>query len=104
MPFDCIRMYRPCTLRPTPPSLPNSTPSPGGVSGQRACPHAQLGIYRRRLTGRLWNTTSCLTVAPLTHAQVAPGLDVERDIIAHMEFRPFFPDEGPKLMDARIFT
>jgi hypothetical protein len=28
------------------------------LAGQRACPHAQLGIYRRRLTGRLWNTTS----------------------------------------------
>jgi hypothetical protein len=24
--------------------LTNSTPSPGGCSGQRACPHAQLGI------------------------------------------------------------
>jgi hypothetical protein len=23
------------------------------------------------LTGRLWNTTSCLTVAPLTHSLVA---------------------------------
>jgi hypothetical protein len=34
--------------------------------GQRACPHAQLGI-RRRLTRRLWNTASCLTAAPLTH-------------------------------------
>jgi hypothetical protein len=24
-------------------------------------------VYRRRLTGRLWNTASCLTAAPLTH-------------------------------------
>jgi hypothetical protein len=65
------------------------TPSPGGCSGQRACQHAQLGVpetahgptleyhqlhssrplhslthtpswvYRRRLTGRLWNAASC---------------------------------------------
>jgi hypothetical protein len=28
-------------------------------------------VYRRRFTGRLWNTTSCLTVAPLT---LAPSL------------------------------
>jgi hypothetical protein len=77
--------------------------SPGGCSGQRACPHAQLGIpetahgpplehhqlphgssthslthtlswvYRRRLTGRLWNTTSCLTAAPLTHSLTRPA-------------------------------
>jgi hypothetical protein len=46
----------------------NSTPSPGGRSGQRACQHAQLGIPERRLTGRLWNTPSCLTAAPLTHS------------------------------------
>ena len=77
---------------------PSSSHQTGGCSGQRACPHAQLGIpetssradsgippaasrplhslthtpswvYRRRLTGRLWNTTSCLTAAPLTHSQ-----------------------------------
>ena len=34
--------------------------------------------------------------------EVAPGIDVERDILAHMEFKPFI-NEPPKLMDARIF-
>jgi hypothetical protein len=28
-------------------------------------------VYRRRLPGRLWNTASCLTAAPLTHSR--PG-------------------------------
>jgi hypothetical protein len=31
--------------------------------------HTPSWVYRRRLTGRLWNATSCLTAAPLTHAR-----------------------------------
>jgi hypothetical protein len=46
---------------------PSSSHQTGGCSGQRACPHPSW-VYRRRLTGRLWNTTSCLTVAPPTHS------------------------------------
>lgn len=34
--------------------------------------------------------------------EVAPGIDIERDVLAHMDFRPQIPVE-PKLMDARIF-
>lgn len=37
----------------------------------------------------------------LTLTEVAPGLDLERDILAHMAFRP--PVDGPAEMDARIF-
>ena len=33
--------------------------------------------------------------------EVAPGIDVERDILAHMDFKPIVRD--PKPMDARIF-
>jgi propionate CoA-transferase len=33
--------------------------------------------------------------------EVAPGIDVERDILAHMDFRPIVHD--PKLMDGGIF-
>jgi propionate CoA-transferase len=33
--------------------------------------------------------------------EVAPGIDIDRDILAHMDFRPIVRD--PKLMDARIF-
>jgi hypothetical protein len=53
--------------------LPNSTPSPGDVrvSGRA---HTPSWVYRRRLTGRLWNTTSCLTAAPLTHSLTRLGI------------------------------
>ncbi len=34
--------------------------------------------------------------------EVAPGIDIERDILAHMDFTPKM-DVPPKLMDARIF-
>ena len=33
--------------------------------------------------------------------EVAPGIDIDRDILAHMEFRPIIRDPQP--MDARIF-
>lgn len=36
----------------------------------------------------------------LTLTEIAPGVDLERDVLAHMAFRPRI--EGPKL-DARIF-
>jgi hypothetical protein len=110
-------MNRPCTLRPL--LRPYQTDSlPGGCSGQRMCPHAQLGIpktahgppleyhqlhslthtpswvYRRRLTGHLWNTASSthshtrpagytedgsrpasgIPPAPLTHAHAQLGI------------------------------
>ena len=35
--------------------------------------------------------------------EIAPGMDVERDIVANMEFRPLMPAGGPILMDERIF-
>ena len=35
--------------------------------------------------------------------EVAPGIDIEKDILAHMEFKPIIKGT-PKLMDARIFT
>ena len=49
----------------------NSAPPNGGCSGQRACPHAHW-VYRRRLTGRLRNTTSCLTCSS-THSLPSGG-------------------------------
>jgi propionate CoA-transferase len=38
----------------------------------------------------------------LTLVEIAPGLDAERDVIAHMDFRPRVADDL-KPMDARIF-
>jgi propionate CoA-transferase len=43
-----------------------------------------------------------LTGAGLKLVEIAPGMDLERDILARMDFRPII--EGvPRLMDARIF-
>jgi len=52
----------------------------------------------------LYVTERCvfrLTPAGLELVEVAPGIDTERDIFAHMAFRP--PVRDPKPMDARIF-
>jgi propionate CoA-transferase len=35
-------------------------------------------------------------------AEIAPGIDLDRDILAKMDFRPLIPN-SPKLMDQRIF-
>jgi propionate CoA-transferase len=43
-----------------------------------------------------------LSQGQLVLAEIAPGIDIERDILAHMDFRPAM-DEPPVLMDARIF-
>lgn len=43
-----------------------------------------------------------LTPAGLELTEVAPGVDIEDDVLAHMEFKPVVPDEVG-LMDPRIF-
>ncbi|UGY18970.1 acyl CoA:acetate/3-ketoacid CoA transferase [Bradyrhizobium septentrionale] len=43
-----------------------------------------------------------LTEGGLELIEVAPGIDIERDILRLMEFRPLIPRDPP-LMDARIF-
>ena len=35
--------------------------------------------------------------------EIAPGVDLEDDVLAHMAFRPLLLPEGPALMDERIF-
>ena len=50
----------------------------------------------------LYVTERCvfrLTPEGLELAEVAPGIDVERDILAHMRFRPIVRE--PKTMDGR---
>src|SRR5215510_10100706 len=54
----------------------------------------------------LYVTERCvfaLTQAGLELVEVAPGIDVERDILAKMEFKPVIHRE-PALMDRRIFA
>lgn len=54
----------------------------------------------------LYITERCvfkLTAEGLELTEIAPGVDLQKDILAKMEFKPLLPRE-PKLMDARIFT
>jgi propionate CoA-transferase len=44
-----------------------------------------------------------LTREGLMLIEIAPGVDLERDILAHMAFRPVIPEGGPAMMDSRIF-
>ncbi len=43
-----------------------------------------------------------LTEAGLELVEIAPGMDLEKDILAHMDFKPIMKG-APQLMDARIF-
>ncbi|TGN99191.1 acyl CoA:acetate/3-ketoacid CoA transferase [Burkholderia sp. USMB20] len=52
----------------------------------------------------LYITERCvfeLTPDGLVLTELAPGIDLERDVLAHMAFRPRV--DGPRLMDPRIF-
>ena len=52
----------------------------------------------------LYVTERCVlrrTAEGVELTEVAPGIDLDRDILAHMEFRPIVRD--PKPMDARLF-
>jgi propionate CoA-transferase len=54
----------------------------------------------------LYVTERCvfkLTPGGLELTEIAPGADVEKDVLAHMGFEPIIRGE-PKLMDPRIFT
>jgi propionate CoA-transferase len=59
-------------------------------NGQRALYVTERAVFRRNEAGRL------------ELIEVAPGVDIERDILAQMEFRPDVA-AGVKTMDARIF-
>ncbi|MBL8398237.1 MAG: acyl CoA:acetate/3-ketoacid CoA transferase [Candidatus Accumulibacter sp.] len=60
----------------------------------------------RRGTPVLFITERCvfkLSADGLELTEIAPGIDLERDILAHMAFKPVIPRQ-PALMDARIFS
>ena len=44
-----------------------------------------------------------LTEEGLKLTEIAPGVDIEKDIVPNMEFRPLIP-ETVKVMDSRIFV
>ncbi|MFO1115852.1 MAG: acyl CoA:acetate/3-ketoacid CoA transferase [Beijerinckiaceae bacterium] len=63
-------------------------------------------VARKSGKNVLYITERCvfrLTADGLVLAEVAPGVDIERDILAKMDFRPLIP-APPVLMDARIFA
>ncbi|MCR4601346.1 MAG: acylcoa--acetate/3-ketoacidcoatransferase [Clostridia bacterium] len=54
----------------------------------------------------LYITERCVlekTAEGLVLTEVAPGIDIQKDILDHMEFKPIIPEGGPKLMPAEIF-
>jgi propionate CoA-transferase len=60
----------------------------------------------KRGTPVLYITERCvfeLTSAGLVLSEIAPGVDLQRDILERMAFAPLMPT-APKLMDARIFA
>ena len=57
--------------------------------GRRALFVTERALFRATRTG-------------LELIEIAPGIDVERDVLAHMSFRPAIADDL-KLMDARLF-
>ncbi len=59
-----------------------------GATGQDVLYVTERCVFRRTADG-----------VELT--EVAPGIDIERDILAHMQFRPIV--NAPKLMDGRLF-
>ena len=60
-------------------------------NGQRALYVTERAVFRRNEAGRL------------ELIEIAPGIDIERDILAHMEFKPEI-SKDLKEMDSRIFV
>jgi propionate CoA-transferase len=65
-------------------------------SGAYAVANGQSVLY---ITERC---TFKLTKDGLELIEIAPGVNLERDILAHMDFRPLIK-QSPRLMDSRIF-
>lgn len=59
-------------------------------NGQRALYVTERAVFQRNSAGRL------------ELIEIAPGIDIERDVLAHMEFKPVISDHLRE-MDARLF-
>ena len=44
------------------------------------------------------------TAQGMVLAEVAPGIDIQTQILDHMGFKPIIPEGGPALMDAGLFS
>ena len=66
-------------------------------SGEYACSVGQTVLY---ITER---AVFKLTSEGVVLEEIAPGVDVEKDILAHMDFKPIMPKKL-KLMDEKIFS
>jgi propionate CoA-transferase len=63
-------------------------------------------LARNRRRSVLYVTERCvfrLTQDGLELTEIAPGIDIDRDILAKMDFKPLIPRK-PALMDKRIFA
>jgi propionate CoA-transferase len=74
----------------------------------KAVEHVTFSGEVARKSGKpvLYVTERCvfrLTQDGLELSEIAPGIDLERDILAKMEFKPLIP-KRPELMDRRIFA
>jgi propionate CoA-transferase len=73
---------------------------------RRAQQRTFSGAYARRRGQQVHYITERaifrLTDAGLLLTEIAPGVDLERDVLAHMDFAPIIPAEVPE-MDRRIF-
>ena len=86
-----------------------------GTFAARGDPKFVERVEHRTFSGRLaarrgqpvlYVTDRCvfrLTPEGLELSEIAPGLDVERDVLAEMAFKPLVPKD-PSPMDARIFS
>jgi propionate CoA-transferase len=66
------------------------------------------GNYARKIGQKVaFITERCVLILDpkggLTLTEIAPGVDLEKDVLAHMDFKPVLPSGGPKLMDPAIF-
>lgn len=71
--------------------------------------HRTFSGNQALLWGRevLYITERCvfrLTKKGLQLTEIAPGVDLERDILAHMAFRPYIDEADLQIMDERIFA
>jgi len=72
------------------------------------CPQLTFNAEQSLKAGNtiLFITERCVierTTEGMVLTEIAPGIDLQKDILDQMEFKPIIPEGGPKLMDPAIF-